>query len=510
LNQRYCIGWYKAELRMVGPRKNGNAEMLKATVFAEKNLANVPVSVENSKDDALYPGSDGNEHTEMHSNKIFLLGHEIEEPSGYKLMFEKAGYVLIHVDFEPLLWNSLKEPEVAFKGFPVDINDLGNDSLISLFRCSIERTPFYKALRLLFRDCLGKRLLGYESRTDIGKIPAYVFKFDENIVLAGHFIDKIRPKKGETPAYRAIWFNEEMEIHIARFKNDLNDSMYAKQKAFFDTISLLKAGVNIFGGAVYGNTCGDTGSVSLARNQVLLLPSPCCFYPITSGKKVYMGTALFTTAGFQEWRREDHGLEMCYSPAMFKLTKGWNKIKHDSDIKKCREAMKAAAQVSEINLRSWTGFEHRNVRISIYPAKKVLERSCGTLRTPEKIRDSPEEPMSTKEAEPKEGDKNVEVPKTNEDGNGHDEADLETEKMSTEEKRIGETDDREKKECIKESTEEGTKNSKEINNADDRLKKKRKEMPTKMDVEKAKGSSENKNIEQEKKRMKVSADKVNE
>jgi len=238
-------------------------------------------------------------------DEIYLLRYEEEPSAGYGKMLQSEGFLTFRFNCEAMELASETGFETAFAGPDTYALNLQKDEYVKFAVAKEEAGSFRRALKLL--------KAAFEPLQDPiqGTGPAiYAFKLAAALVLPGNFIDRAEVRANLTGGCRAIWFNQNIQIHFRRHSDSAGNQFEENSKSFIELMKGLECGITVFDGKAYGSTCGDGAVMELAKHDILLLPVPCSFHPLTSGKNVYMGTALFQPS-LQSGTDVGHGLGIC-------------------------------------------------------------------------------------------------------------------------------------------------------------------------------------------------------
>jgi len=228
----------------------------------------------------------------------------------------------LHVDYKNTTFDDLTPDgdgwTVAFKKQVVHAPTLKGDTLLCY--CAMKKPKkqkhFVKAICDLFKYKWLQSLLGFSAVNMFHAPSVFIFKFDPSLVLAGSLADIFQPQD-DIPAFRVVYFSEDVHIHVAQFQNTDSQTFKEKQNLFFKSVKSLECGVKLLGSDIFGNQTGGTVSMTIKKNRVLVMPSPCFFYPVTGGKLVYMATMLFQRFSGSPLQDKNHGLQLMHRAALF-------------------------------------------------------------------------------------------------------------------------------------------------------------------------------------------------
>jgi len=203
-----------------------------------------------------------------------------------------SGFFVLTLDCSPLPWNEVKLMDFtpAFDCPYIHTEAVGESSLLgySPAPAPLLRSPFFKLVCELFKDTLRKPFLNINKPENFRLEPG-CYKFDARLSLACQLMDTSYTLHEKViHGFRLIVFNVPMVVDV---KVTAGDDFFEQRKKFWADLVQLTDESYLFPEGVYYKSSGNSVSISLQANQLLILPAPCVFLPAVNEGDVYMMTS---------------------------------------------------------------------------------------------------------------------------------------------------------------------------------------------------------------------------
>jgi len=255
-------------------------------------------------------------------DNVVYLSRYTQEPDDYMAELRNTGFFIIEIQTdEPIPWCEVRA---------VDFEQYFTDSLLSATAAAGQNEPFLPVSTIPLPVCnfttflvsflydkLGTTLFGKPRDKDLHPLSFSVFRFSATLVQVAQLVDSdVTVAEDDTiSGYRVIFFDKPVKVLIDVFDggptqptamdgaetNTVVDlSFQGQRKAFWSDFTFLddnERKLGLFGPKAYLKTSGHSSMVHLDPNQVLLLPAPCAFRPLSSEDNYHMATAYMPAYG---------------------------------------------------------------------------------------------------------------------------------------------------------------------------------------------------------------------
>jgi len=311
--------------------------------------------------------------SERTPTEVIKLLEYTSMPQNFKAIIKKTGFFLLQVDSPWTDWKELCRDESeftqVFKGLPMHTGDLNEDTFITARRIKWRDAQAMRKLGNMVGNLWYKDLLGYSKKNETLVGSPWIIKLSSRLGLGGHFVDTIQNLEREIPGVRLVWFDRDVHVHLSIFQTEIgSDDFYANRSRYFGAVGALKTGT-AFGPDVYRKVSGKTITMPVKAKEVLVVPSPCSFSPVTGGHEINMGTVLFVGKAGKSLLDDLKSLNMNLGFAASVLN-FWDK-RQAMDEEALEEMVKESfrMQPDELQVREW--HEKRDVAHVIWPPSAV-------------------------------------------------------------------------------------------------------------------------------------------
>jgi len=297
------------------------------------------------------------------SKGIRLTGMDKEPSGGYKEHIERQGFLLFKVDYRWFEWGIIKTKDfsIVFADTPMHAADMNKSDMVRYVGTEGKDVEGF----VQFHEMMWAKLGGLVSRipgllrSDVPK--PNVFKIEGNLSMGGNFVDTLQCTDATIHAYRMLWFNRPVHVHVCVFGNSVGkNGFYEKREIFFKSTHDCESGT-VFGPDVFKNVSGKEVTVKVGEGEVLLIPAPSCFHPLTGGREIMMGTALYG-------KQEGHGLKLAFSASAMR---DWDKV-NNNDMGMIKAMVKGSKGVQPGEIKKRELYKREDRAVSIWPAHNTV------------------------------------------------------------------------------------------------------------------------------------------
>jgi len=247
---------------------------------------------------------------------VLYLTKYNEEPEDYLKEMLSYGYFRLEISTDgPVDWPRARYgPFVDFIPGTVTSATGANrveGALLAVASAPLPDSMFLRLLYSLFAVKWSTPLLGFPEGTGETSLPPVKFsvlRFSKTLALNGSFVDThVDADDSSIDGYRVIFFDRPVSVLVDLFHGahstgepsssssaaPVDKSFFNQRKAFWDDFHFLDAHLGLYGKGSYLSTSGSSSIIDVGADQILILPAPSSFRPLSSKDDYYMATAFF-------------------------------------------------------------------------------------------------------------------------------------------------------------------------------------------------------------------------
>jgi len=314
-------------------------------------------------------------------------------PEKFLPYLQAQGFLHLAIVDVSFPWRELQGVEFvdAFMSDYIHIEAKGDRSLVQYAPApeSFLKSRFHFLLQGLFFTRWREEFLN--GTRDNTSLPLGVYKMDRTLTLACDFIDSPRHlPKDKIAAFRLITFNTTVSVAVKCPSGESARTFFDQRAAFWKDLVELSPGVHIYGSDAFKVSSGNSYTVLLEPNQVLILPSPCSFQPAVNVADLFMVTTLVFRRHAKKEIQEPspRSLDLAFLPSAT-LTQYPNEAESYYNVmnqplqKKVKAAIDATAIISYADSKPHEIYKHSVESIVIFPGSAELVKLLETDRTRE-------------------------------------------------------------------------------------------------------------------------------